>query len=37
MIRLAVPRGEAKQATILGNGASAAAAAVDMLDSVGVL
>ena len=37
MVRLAVPQGEAKQATILGSGASAAAATVDMLDSVGVL
>ena len=37
MIRLVVPEGAVKQATILGSGASAAAATVDMFDSVGVL
>ncbi|MBE3074784.1 MAG: hypothetical protein IMZ75_07540 [Actinobacteria bacterium] len=37
MIRLVVPEGAVKQATILGSGASAAAASVDMFDSVGVL
>ena len=37
MLRLVVPEGAAKQVTILGNGAAAAAATVDMLDSVGVL
>jgi electron transfer flavoprotein beta subunit len=37
MVRLIVPEGAAKQATILGTGASAAAAAVDLFDSIGVL
>lgn len=37
MIRLVVPEGAEKQVTILGSGASAAAATVDMLDSIGVL
>ena len=37
MIRLVVPEGAVKQATILGSGASAAVATVDMFDSVGVL
>jgi len=37
MIRLVVPEGAARQATILGSGASAAAATVDMFDSIGVL
>ncbi len=37
MLRLVVPEGAAKQATILGTGASAASAVVDLLDSVGVL
>jgi electron transfer flavoprotein beta subunit len=37
MIRLVVPEGVVKQATILGTGASAAAAAVDLFDSIGVL
>lgn len=37
MIRLVVPEGAEKQVTILGSGASAAAATVDMLDSIGLL
>lgn len=37
MIRLIVPEGAAKQVTILGSGASAAAATVDMFDRIGVL
>jgi electron transfer flavoprotein beta subunit len=37
MIRLIVPEGAAKQVTILGNGASAAAATVDMFERIGVL
>lgn len=37
MLRLVVPAGTAKQATVLGTGASAASAVVDLLDSVGVL
>ena len=37
MVRLIVPEGAAKQATILGTGAPAAAAVVDLFDSIGVL
>jgi len=37
MVRLVVPQGEAKQATVLGTGPDAAAAVVDMLVSAGVL
>ncbi|HEY5437144.1 MAG TPA: electron transfer flavoprotein subunit beta/FixA family protein [Candidatus Limnocylindrales bacterium] len=37
MVRLVVPEGAVKQAAILGTGASAAAAVVDMFDSIGVL
>jgi len=37
MVRLVVPQGAAKEATILGTGASAASAAVDVLASAGVL
>ena len=37
MLRLVVPAGTAKQATVLGTGASAASAVVDLLDSVGLL
>jgi len=37
MIRLVVPQGEAKQATLLGTGPDAAAAVVDMLVAAGVL
>jgi electron transfer flavoprotein beta subunit len=37
MLRLVVPAGTAKQATLLGTGASAASAVVDLLDSVGLL
>lgn len=37
LLRLVVPTGEAKQAALLGRGAEAAAAVVDMLASAGVL
>lgn len=37
MIRLVVPEGAVKQAMILGSGPSAAAAVVDMFDSIGLL
>jgi electron transfer flavoprotein beta subunit len=37
MLRLIVPAGSAKQVEILGNGAAAAAATVDMFDRIGIL
>jgi len=37
MLRLVVPEGAAKQVEILGNGAAAAAATVDMFDRIGIL
>jgi len=37
MLRLIVPEGANKQVTILGSGAAAAGATVDMLDRIGVL
>ena len=37
MLRLVVPEGANKQVTILGNGAAAASATVDLLDRIGVL
>jgi len=37
MVRLVVPEGANKQVTILGNGAAAAPATVDLLDRIGVL
>ena len=37
MVRLVVPEGANKQVTILGSGASAASATVDLLDRIGVL
>ena len=35
-LRLVVPEGEAKQAEILGHGADAAAAVVELLEQIGV-